>query len=471
MAVIPVRRRARSRRGALSIRVAWIAAGVAALSAAAGLVHWRPDRAMRVVTGLTAHLACSARFVSHVDPRSVYEENVQPIRHVGLVTWALRWEVDTARREARATIAGGFGARAVYRDGAGCTLVNGAGALSPVLDTRAVDSFPAPSLSFAADTGAVETSDARLRAALDSAFAEPDATRPRQTKAVIVVHDGRVIAERYAPGYGVRTPLLGWSATKSATSALVAILVRQGKLTVDQRAPVTAWAGASDPRRAITVDELLRMTSGLAIDETGSGFDPVSRMLYVEADMGTFAERSGVRVAPGTDFRYTSGNTLILSRIVRDAAGGGAGDVVRFARRELFAPLGMRSAVLELDASGTPVGSTFMYATARDWARFGMLFLADGVVGGRRSLPEGWVPYASRSTLGTHYGAGVWLGEGRQLPPGSVIFNGAFGQHVAVIPSEQLIVARFGIAHGDDGYSQLVHAVLDAMRRDNGRGV
>ena len=167
----------------------------------------------------------------------------------------------------------------------------------------------------------VEPRDAKLRAALDQVFANPGRRPQGWVKAVVVVHDGHVIAERYASGYGVDTPLVGWSATKSVTNALIGILVRQGKLAVDQPAPVSDWSGPHDPRHAITVDRLLRMTSGLAVKETNSGFDPESRMLYLERDMAGFAERAGIRGTPGSRWDYTSANTLILSRIIRASCG------------------------------------------------------------------------------------------------------------------------------------------------------
>ena len=204
------------------------------------------------------------------------------------------------------------------------------------------------------------------------------------------------------------------------------------------------------------------MTSGLALDETDSGFDPGSQMLFVEPDMAGFAERARLETKPGGAWKYTGGNTLILSRIIRDAVGGHPEDVLRFVQRELFDPLGMRSTTLEFDTTGTPIGSTFVFASARDWARFGMLFLDDGVVGGRRILPEGWVGYSSSPTLGTNYAAGFWLGSDEWrtswgVPRDSFFAAGMLGQRVFVAPSERLVIARFGITHGDEeGLGRLV---------------
>ena len=171
-----------------------------------------------------------------------------------------------------------------------------------------------------------------------------------------------------------------------------------------QPAPIAAWQGAGDPRRAITVDHLLRHTAGLALGSSlqaslGSALEPVNRMKFMESDMAAYAESIRLetprRAPPGI---INDGNTVILSHLIRNATRRTAADVMRFARQELFAPLGMRNVTLEFDASGTPEGSSQMLASARDWARFGMLYLSDGVVGGKRILPEGWVKYSASPT-------------------------------------------------------------------------
>jgi CubicO group peptidase (beta-lactamase class C family) len=419
-----------------------------------------PTQPVRVAAGLTSHTICSETFISGLDPDQVYAETVKPIPGMWLVRWGLRYEVDRERRQVTTQVAGGFESRAVYRDGRGCTIAHRADSEAAiVLENGAANEPQSPSLvPEIAGPGVVEPFDPRLKAALDGAFAEPEGPPYRWTKAVVVVHDGRVIAERYAPGYGVDTPLLSWSVAKSVTNALLGILVRQGRLTVEQPAPVAAWRDPSDPRHGITVDMLLRMKSGLALDERRNGFDPTSRMLYLEPDMAGFAESAALESAPGSTWNYMSGNTLILSRIVRDAVGGRADDVRRFAQRELFGPLGMRSITIEFDEAGTPIGSTYMYASARDWARFGLLYLNDGVAGGRRILPAGWVRYSSAPTpdAAPGYGAGFWTNIGTSsgaqrrvrwgMQPDSFFANGLLGQFVVVVPSQRLVVVRFGVS-------------------------
>jgi CubicO group peptidase (beta-lactamase class C family) len=209
-----------------------------------------------------------------------------------------------------------------------------------------------------------------------------------------------------------------------------------------------------------------------------SAFDPVNRMKYIERDMAGFAERADVATAPGAVWNYHDGNFLVLSRIIRDAVGGRAADVMQFARRELFNPLGMSHVTLEFDATGTPEGSSQMFASARDWARFGLLYLNDGVAGDRRILPEGWVHYSASPTPAAWagMGAGFWtnLGDskgarfrtGLGMPRDSFYASGVLGQYVIIVPSQRLVIARFGISGNQydiEGVSKLVADVIAAF--------
>ena len=439
--------------------------------AAAGivLVFWFAVRLiglLRVATGLTSHTLCSAVFVSGLDPASVHEQTLAPIAGMGLVRWALSYEVERERREVRAGFLGQFASRAVFRPGLGCRVLRGN-------DSVPDEAPPLPSTP-AFKPEATQIAHPRLAAALDRVFASAGPVYG-WTTAVVVVKDGRIAAERYAPGVTPNTPLLGWSATKSVTSALIGILVRQNRLAIGQRAAVTEWRDPADPRHAITVEHLLQMRSGLNIPETHTGFDPVSRMLYIERDMGAFAARARLRAQPGVEWRYTSGNTLILCRLIRDLVGGRASDVLRFAHAELFEPLGMHTPVLEFDATGTPIGSTYLFASARDWARFGELYLQDGVISGRRILPEGWVRYSSTPTPGTNYAAGFWTAQPQWgLPPDAFLARGFLGQAVVIVPSERLVLARFGAFHRADRELEtlgpLLREAIAALRASTSSG-
>lgn len=408
-------------------------------------------RALRVASSLTAHELCSQTFVAGQPPDAVFREYVQPMVGVPGVKQALRFQVDTERRQVTASVAGAFAARASYAEGRGCTVVHGARAPAPIaLEPDAEPGAPLPEGLAAAPP--------QLGAAIERAFAEPPDGPRLARKAIVIVHEGQVIAERYAAGYGPGTPLQSWSMAKSVTNALVAILVRQGRLEVGEPAPVARWRLPGDPHAGVTVDQLLRQTSGQPFGQTNSGFDPSTRMQFLEPDTAGFSAAAPFDGAPGERWAYTDGNYAILSGLVRDAVGGTPEAVARFARAELFAPLGMRSAMLEFDEAGNPMGATWVFATARDWARFGMLYLDDGVAAGRRILPEGWVAYSAAPTpqaeLG--YGAGFWTNAGPSagatrrrgwgMPPDSFFGLGNSGQVVLVIPSRRLVVVSLGFA-------------------------
>ncbi len=436
----------------------------------------------KVATGFVANVLCSETFVSGQDPARIFSDTTAAMPGVGLITWALDYSVDRARRDVVVTLLGLGRSRAVYREGLGCHLDHG-GAVADI-SLPAMESKPSqPRLPEIAGPSVVTPRTPQLAAALDRAFAEPDKPPFRRTKAIVVVRDGRVVGERYADGYGVDTPILGFSATKSVMSALTGILVRKGLLTRDQPAPVAAWQSPADPRQAITVDQLLRHTAGLALGSSlsaslASVLEPVNRMKFMESDMAAYAESIALETPPGSAWNYHDGNTVILSHLIRNAAGGRASDVLRLARQELFAPLGMRHVTIEFDAAGTPEGSSQMLASARDWARFGMLYLHDGVVGGMRILPEGWVQYSASPTPNAWVGmgAGFWTNLGDSFgaryriehgwPRDAFFAKGTIGQYVIIIPSERLVIARFGRSPNwppdADGVFQLVRDVVAA---------
>jgi CubicO group peptidase (beta-lactamase class C family) len=417
---------------------------------------------LRVPTGSVSHSLCDAVFVSGIDPDRVYAEEQRPEGGMSSIAWALHYKVDRVHRSVRTTVLGLFASRAVYRDGLGCLLLKGTDrGRSIEAVTQSQDPSSGESSVKSASRPMVTAADAGVQRALDLAFAEPDPARPRWTKAVVVMHDGQIIAERYSDGYGPETRIWGHSLSKSVTNALIGIQVRKGVLSTEQPVPVAIGQPAAS-HRAVTIDDLLRMTSGLPFDETTDAISPMNRMSFLERDMADYAQRMPLAYEPGTRWNYSNLSYLILSRILRDTAGAGAEGVERFARRELFEPLGMQSALIECDATGTPIGANGVFASARDWARFGQLYLDDGVADGVRILPEGWVKYSVSQTLNTGYGAGLWtnlVNQGSvpvwdapwgmpQLPKDMFYARGYLGQYIVIVPSERLVVARLGLTHG-----------------------
>jgi CubicO group peptidase (beta-lactamase class C family) len=461
-------------------KLLFVLAATTALSALA-LSAARARDVPKVATGFVANVLCTETFVSGLDPARVFAETMSAMPGVKLITWAMDYRVDRARKDVTVTLFGLGQSHAVWRgEGLGCYLDHGGAVADISLPPTEVKPALLPEI---AGPAIVTPPSPQLTAALDRAFAEPDKSAPRNTRAVVVMKDGRVIAERYTDGIGIDTPLLGFSATKSVMSALAGIMVRKGALKLNEPVPIAAWQGADDPRRAITLDHLLRHTAGLALGSSlsaslASALEPVNRMKFMESDIAGYAESMPLQTAPGTAWNYHDGNTVILAHLIRQSAGGSASDMMRFARQELFGPLGMRNVAIEFDAAGNAEGSSQMLATARDWARFGQLYLNDGVAGTKRILPEGWVKYSASLTRGAWVGmgAGFWTNQGdsmgadyrsaRGVPRDAFYAKGTIGQYVIIVPSEKLVIVRLGRSAnwpGDaDGVFQLVADVIAA---------
>jgi len=408
-------------------------------------------------TGISAKQACSLHFVSRLPVDRARALYIDPLLEPALPV--LRIAVDTDRREARTSLLGLYGQTAVFRPGLGCTLVHDEDRFDRDLAVPEPDSFrPLPEDSA---HRAARFDDAALTAALDDAFAEPGG---RNTLAVVVLHQGRLVAERYAKGIGPDTRLHGWSMTKSMIAALAGALAHRGRIDLAQ-----PGIPAADDRRDITLEHLLRMTSGLAIEERADGFDPNSDMLFTEGDMAAWAARRERVHPPGEHWSYMSGNTVLAARTLQEELGETLPAQVRGLRELLFDPIGIRSAVVEVDEAGTLQGASYMYASAHDWARLAQLFLQDGVWEGRRVLADGWVDTVTRAANGARegaYGMGVWLGHpDANAPDGIHYMNGFQGQYAFVVPSHDLVIVRLGATNGTGtGSFDLVLDVIASLR-------
>ncbi|MBW2092021.1 MAG: serine hydrolase [Deltaproteobacteria bacterium] len=422
---------------------------------------------MALFAAYKAKRLCSDVFVARRDAQTSQNEDLAAVKAFPAV-------IDYAGKAVTVSFQG-ITQRAVYREGCGCTLVNYStedeirnqprDVIEPMPRDPQNIPWPMGDLLPKAELPA-EVDQAALTEALDKAFSEPNPKALRRTRAVAIVYKGRLIAERYAPGFSKDTPLLGWSMTKSVTNALVGILVGQGRLSLDDPAPVPEWSRPGDPRGAITLDQLMRMSSGLKFVEEYTKNSDATCMLFGVRDTAAYTASQPLETEPDGKWSYSSGTTNLICRIVRHTFGGTDAQYFAFPRRALFNRIGMRSAVMEPDASGTFVGSSFMYATARDWARFGLLYLNDGVWQGTRILPEGWVEYSRTPTpkapLG-RYGAQFWLNAGDptddtkrpmpQVPKDAFFCMGFEGQSVSIIPSRKLVVVRLGLSQAKGSWN------------------
>ena len=411
-------------------------------------------------TAVGAQIACGGIFVAGRSEADVLRDDV---RAQSPFTRAVTLSVDRKRRTVTAAAPDANPRTALYRPAVGCTLLTGTtpvAALEKQVGGLRPSKAPADTsvrLAPAVKKRPAIIDRAALEVAVRNAFDEQNKGGYPDTRAIVVVQHGQIVAERYAPGFGRDTRLLGWSATKSITAALIGLLVDDGVLQLDAPAPVPEWQRPGDPRAAITLRQLLNMTSGLAFKEDYSYNSDALKMLFGEGDMGAYAASRPLEQAPGTTWNYASGTSNILSGIVFRATGGTLEGVTRFARTRLFEPVGMRSALIEPDEAGVPVGSSYGYATARDWARFGQLFLDGGMAGGKQILSRAWVDFVRSPTPAAPrplYGGQFLLNRGDEsgehkrvytaLPADTFIASGHNGQMVLIIPSLDAVIVRLG---------------------------
>lgn len=449
-----------------------IAAAAIVVIVAATYQAWQTASTLHIGVAYKAKTVCSGVFVSRRDLGGVLAEteadDLAILRYVST-------SVDPQAHTVTTSAAGLFRRRAAFRDGLGCTLVPGDAPL-PASPLRSAPDDGLPDLDLPSDLAGT---NGALAAVVERAFSEPNPERRRRTQAVVVVQHGRVIAERYAPGITPDTPLQGWSMTKCVLGALAGVLVGRGRLTLDAPVRVPEWKAPGDPRGEITLDHLLRMSSGLEFDEDVAGpRSDLLRMLFDAGDSAGLAVNKPLVAAPGTIWQYSSGTSNIIARVIRHAIGNDAEYLV-FPRRALFDRVGMRGAVIETDAAGTFVASSHMYATARDWARFGMLYLQDGVWGGERILPEGWVAYTRTPAPADpvkRYGAHFWLKvpieycvSGTPVPSDAFHAAGHEAQFVTIVPSLDAVIVRLGRTRYPDAWDQCVFA-RDVLAALNERG-
>jgi CubicO group peptidase (beta-lactamase class C family) len=432
-----------------------------------------------VGSGYSVEILCGAVFVSDRDPGTV---EVEDLSGPGLEL--LRFfgkQVERDKKRVTASFHGLAVQTAVYRDGFGCTRIDRDEA--DLAEVPALTSLPPPDperlwpegerVDLASPTEGIDRP--ALDAGVAAAFAEGDPAHPRNTRALVVVHRGRIVAERYAPGFDQTMPLIGWSIAKGAINALVGLRVMDGAVALTDKALLPEWRKAGDPRRDISLDDLLHLSSGLAFDESYN--DPladVTEMLFVKGDMAKLAASKPLIHPPGSYWEYSSGTSVIIAGILRETFAT-EDDYLRYPHDRLFDPLGMRSAVIGTDAAGAFVGSSLLYASARDFARLGLLFLRDGVWQGQRLLPEGWLAYTltpAKALPDGSYGAHMWLklpeskGLGEApMPDDAYYFLGHEEQIVAVVPSRDLVVVRLGLTQdgGDWDHARDLAPIVQAF--------
>ncbi len=289
-----------------------------------------------------------------------------------------------------------------------------------------------------------------VAAALDWAMAQEE----QNTRAFVIAYDGKIIGERYAPGWTKDTPQISWSQGKSITATLIAILVQRGLLEIDQPAPIEEWQG--DARREIRIRDLLQMSSGLEFANLGFKGETLTtanqhmRVYFDSLNVFDHVLKAPAEVPPGTRNAYRNSDPLSLGKIIRDTVEAQGEDYLTFPQRALFDKIGARSPVLETDPWGNFILSGYDYLSARDWTRFGLLYLQDGVWQGERILPEGWTEFVATVAPADekrNYGGMFWVNQAprmERVPKDTYWSSGFMGQVTMIIPSRKLVVVRMG---------------------------
>lgn len=373
--------------------------------------------------------------------------------------------------------------KAVYRKGLGCTLLiekseeELRASLSElkVEEVELSDTLAWPAGTMVLPFDSKEINMVQLNGAISRSFDNPDPKKPNNQRAVIVVYKGQIIAEKHAEGFGPFTPQIGWSMSKSITNTMFGVLVKKRGFDIYKPAPITEWSDPEDPRSKITTDQLLRMSSGLYWEEDYTKPSLATKMLYNSIDMGVYASQVDLEAEPDSKWYYSSGTTNILCRILKSELGN---DYLQWPFKEIFSKIGVSSAFFEVDVSNNFIGSSYIWASPRDWARLGLLYLNDGVWNGERILPEGWVSYTKSPSPPSEmlqYGAQFWLNAGdendpnkRRLPdcPRDIYsMNGYEGQRVFIIPSLDMIVVT--MAQTDKGVFDMNAFLSDVIKSVN----
>jgi CubicO group peptidase (beta-lactamase class C family) len=420
-----------------------------------------------IITGYAAKNLCSDVFVSGRQQKDVeaLDLNFSFIKYT-------RNKVDFSEKSVTSRFLWGK-SEAIYRDGFGVTLVRDEtekDLRDKKFPLNAIGRYNQDSIPWPMGNAIVDCPAGIDKTALDRVADNLIVKNAYKGDAFafMVLYKGYPVAEAYKPEFDRKTRFISWSMAKSFTNALVGILVREGKIDINKPAGIEEWK--NDQRSKITLNDLMQMQSGLKWNENYGNKSDVTVMLHCEGDMSRYAFDMPQEYPAGTHWYYSSGTTNIVNKIIRQKFSSDTA-YYSFAYRELFNRIGMHDAVFETDATGTFVGSSYLYATARDYARFGLLFLNDGVFNGERILPEGWVDYvrtpASDSKGG--YGSFFWLNRAKSLPSAPedmYMCVGHDGQRIFIMPSRQMVVVVLGYSKKENGgmdFDSLLKDILKAL--------
>ncbi|MCC6288182.1 MAG: serine hydrolase [Chitinophagaceae bacterium] len=424
-----------------------------------------------LISAFGAKTLCSSIYLQHRNPDTVIKEDLS-----GFPFSLATYNVSNTDSSVSVNVFGFAEKKAIFRKRLGATLINDFSETAIRKQEFNIPSPPPVADSIYWPNGnklADSIMPDREKQQLDEILQQEiygHTHKPTTTRAIVVVHNGKLVAEKYAPGFSDSTVMPAWSVNKSITGCLIGILVKQGKLNIDTPAPVPQWAGTQ--KSSITLIQLLQQTSGLAYSENYLYPSEATNMLFKKGNMAGYAESLPLKFPPGTVFNYSSGNSNILSDIIKRTVGENG--YTSFPYRELLYKIGMNSATLEPDASGMYVGSSYCYATARDFAKFGLFCMRNGRWNNEQLLPEYWMSLSTQPSVADahqQYGAQFWLNgfnkpgskqhQFPDLPSDMYYADGYGGQGIFIIPSRKTIIVRLGLKETDA--NKLLAAILSAL--------
>lgn len=424
---------------------------------------------LNIISGYAAKNMASSVFLANRSPQSINEND----NNVPLIKLA-KTSVYPKQNRAAAAVFGLMTRQAVYREGLGCVLINDdydtTAPYKRPQRSKSPDGLPFPyGAAPVKDTVFGNIDYQQLEQTIHQAFEQSDV---QKTRSVLVVYKDHIIAEKYTEDISRDTPVLGWSMTKSVLASCYGILEYQKRLNVHTYTPFEihkiAKGPGSNDKHNITLNHLLRMQSGLEWDEDYTGISDVTRMLFLDMDMTVAQGKKPLIAAPGEVWNYSSGTSNFLSGILRKEFKNYQ-EYLDFPYRELIDKIGMNSMLIEADMSGNYVGSSYGWATTRDWAKFGLLYLHKGNWNGDRIFAPSWADYVSKPTSGSDgtYGAHFWLNaEGKYpgVPTDLYSANGYQGQYVFIIPSKDLVIVRTGLAEPPEfNLNAFLKGIVDAV--------
>lgn len=413
-------------------------------------VFWNYPK-LTILSGYSAKNMASSVFIGNrtVEFTDVNDNNFAPVNLADD-------EVNTTEKSAIASVFGLKERKAIFREGLGSVLINDdfdekAPYVTPTRSKSKTNlPFPYGDLP-QKDTVFTSIDYNKINDVVNSIF-DKEGARIKKTRAVLVIHKDQIIAEKYADGLDQNSILLGWSMTKSVLATNYGILQKQGKININQKAPIKEWE--NDERKEITINNLLQMNCGLAWDEDYGSISDATTMLYIDEDMTRPQIYKEAIHKPNEYWYYSSGVSNLLSGILRKQFDSYQ-EYLDFPYREFIDKIGMHSMLMETDMAGNYVGSSYAWATVRDWAKFGLLYLHRGNWNGEQIFNPDWVDYVTTPspTSEGDYGGHFWLNSGGfypDAPRDMYSANGFQGQRVFIIPSKDLVIVRFGLI-GDAG--------------------